>query len=203
MYVTLSICKPSASYSIHMFKGRYCTSTLQNKWMIYQLSIQLVKFENHNIWHATQGITYGKSTKHVSWDTTDISWPGIAGAWMHPGTCHEWVNNYVKATDHLLVLPFPSKYACSERVKQWKILITQLWVQPDSPTILRPRLQHVTASTFTTELSNKKFPSNITTKVLCITFWNSFKVTELSTVLCAAGLFLAKEKNVFFRSHLC
>ena len=36
------------------------------------------------------------------------------------------------------------------------VSFTEMWAQQDNPTNLRPQLQHVTASTFTMQLTNKK-----------------------------------------------
>jgi len=53
------------------------------------------------------------------------------------------------------------------------VSIIEISVQQDNPPTVRPQLQHTTAKTFTIQLSNKKFTSNITTEVLYIMFWNS------------------------------
>jgi len=34
---------------------------------------------------------------------------------MHPVTCHEWVNNYIKAVDQLLCLPLQANMPALKR----------------------------------------------------------------------------------------
>lgn len=95
--VTLSTCKPPES-CIRIFKGRYCRSTIQeNVWFTSTAPSLLVWKSYHKACHSEDYI-WQKYDTSLEIQLT-ISWPGPAGAWMHPATCHERVNNYTKAVD--------------------------------------------------------------------------------------------------------
>lgn len=89
------------------------------------------------------------------------------------------------------------------------VSITEIWVQQDNPTTLRPQLQQITARTFTMQLSNKKFTSNITTKVLYIMFWNTktYFTVQISADHNACYLYVmsshhnSRQSSLFTRTH--